>query len=76
MERWNEGGGLKKTEDVRRRSDGNKQIVLYSSRNVEGRQVISDSDVRRGAAFPKLQAKVVTATYTTTGESSVAGGVS
>jgi len=31
VERWNEGGGLKKTEDVRRRSDGNKQIVLYLS---------------------------------------------
>jgi hypothetical protein len=36
VERWNEGGGLKKTEQVRKRPDGNKRIVLYSSRNVEG----------------------------------------
>jgi hypothetical protein len=36
VERWNEGGGLKKTEEVRKRSDGNKRIVLYSSRNAEG----------------------------------------
>jgi len=36
VERWNEGGGMKKTEQVRKRSDGNKRIVLYSSRNVEG----------------------------------------
>ena len=42
-----EGGGLKKTEEVRSRSDGNKRIVLYSSRNAEDREAISNVLVRR-----------------------------